>query len=176
MLNTLITSKTRLKLLLKFFLNTNNRAYLRNLESEFQESSNAIRLELNRFESAGMLVSEKEGNRKYFRANNKHPLFGDIQSIIKKVIGVDQVIENIVKRLGTVERVYIEGRLARGLDSNVIDLVLIGKEMDRVYLTKLIEKVEPILNKDIRYVIKDPSEELEYLKQNKESFLIWNEQ
>ncbi len=50
MLGTLITSKTRVKLLLKFFLNSNAKAHLRGLETEFGESSNAIRLELNRFE------------------------------------------------------------------------------------------------------------------------------
>ena len=55
MIETLISSKTRIKLLLKFFLNSNTTAYLRSLESEFGESTNAIRIELNRLEEAGML-------------------------------------------------------------------------------------------------------------------------
>ena len=50
MLDTLITSKTRIKLLLKFFLNAQTKSYLRSLEGEFGESTNAIRLELNKFE------------------------------------------------------------------------------------------------------------------------------
>ena len=71
MLETLISSKTRIKLLLKFFLNGNTRSHLRALETEFRESSNAIRLELNRFEDAGMLVSNSEGNKKLFQANKQ---------------------------------------------------------------------------------------------------------
>ena len=55
MIETLISSKTRIKLLLKFFLNSNTTSYLRSLESEFGESTNAIRVELNRLENAGML-------------------------------------------------------------------------------------------------------------------------
>ena len=69
MLDTLISSKTRVKLLLKFFLNSNTRSYLRSLETEFGESTNAIRIEINRFEQAGMLSSELVGNKKMFRAN-----------------------------------------------------------------------------------------------------------
>ena len=69
MINALITSETRIKLLRKFFLNSSTKAHLRGLESEFGESSNAIRLELNRFEAAGLLYSLREGNKKVFQAN-----------------------------------------------------------------------------------------------------------
>ena len=70
MIETLISSKTRVKLLMKFFLNSNNIAYLRNLEEEFQESTNGIRLELNKFEKAGFLDSFSKGNKKLFKVNN----------------------------------------------------------------------------------------------------------
>ena len=73
MLETLITSKTRIKLLLKFFLNIHNQGYLRSLESEFNESTNGIRQELNRFEHAGLLLTESEGNKKLYRANTNIP-------------------------------------------------------------------------------------------------------
>lgn len=65
MIETLISSKTRVKLLLKFFLNSKATAYLRSLEEEFGESTNAIRLELNRFEDAKMLTSEPDGKKKF---------------------------------------------------------------------------------------------------------------
>ena len=69
MIETLISSKTRIKLLIKFFLNSDNTAYLRNLEDEFGESTNGIRIELNKFEKAGFLTSFSEGNKKIFTAN-----------------------------------------------------------------------------------------------------------
>ena len=157
MLDTLISSKTRVKLLLKFFLNPDNRAYLRGLESEFGESTNAIRIELNRFEEAGMLSSESEGNRKVYQANKKHPLFGDMQSLLRKYVGIDQLIDTVLSRLGEVQRVYLVGEFAKGLDSSIIDLVIVGS-VDDNYLLQLIKKAESLLNKKIRYLVYSATE------------------
>ena len=71
MIETLISSKTRIKLLMKFFLNSKTTAYLRGLEGEFGESTNAIRLELNKLEKAGMLSSFSKGNKKMWRWHGK---------------------------------------------------------------------------------------------------------
>lgn len=152
MLGTLITSKTRIKLLLKFFLNANNTGYLKNLEAEFEDSSNGIRVELNKFEEAGLLQSENVGNKKIFKANQRHPLFKDIHSIILKYTGIDQIIESVVDRLGNVNSVYLVGSFARGLESKVIDLIIIG-DINKEYIASLIEKAESIINKKIRYII-----------------------
>ncbi|MFN5884991.1 MAG: ArsR family transcriptional regulator, partial [Bacteroidota bacterium] len=126
-------SKTRIKLLLKFFLNGNTSSYLRNLESEFGESSNAIRLELNKFEEAGLLNTSLEGNKKLFKANTKHPLFMDIRSILMKYTGLDQIVDEVIQKLGDVELVYLCGDLAQGINSSIIDLILIG-EINKTYL------------------------------------------
>jgi hypothetical protein len=175
MLDTLITSKTRLKLILKFFLNSNARAYLRNLESEFGESTNAIRQELNKFEGAGLLTSEMNGNKKVFRANTEHPLFSDIHNILLKTIGFDQIVDRVVTKLGNVERAYVTGNFARGIDSPIIDLLIVGKEIDREYLARLSNKTENMINRKIRYVIFTPEEFESYLSQvsDKEVLLIW---
>ena len=100
MIETLISSKTRIKLLLKFFLNSSSRSYLRGLESEFGDSSNAIRQELNRFEKAGMLKTSTEGNKKFFQANTDHPLYNEIHNILIKYIGFDTIIDTVIERLG----------------------------------------------------------------------------
>ena len=75
MIDTLITSKTRIKLLLKFFLNPDVRGHLRGLAEEFGESTNAVRTELNRLAEAGLLRVADEGRRKLYGANSSHPLF-----------------------------------------------------------------------------------------------------
>ncbi len=175
MLGTLITSKTRIKLLLKFFLNANNTGYLKNLEAEFEESSNGIRLELNKFEDAGLLTSENIGNKKVFRANKKHPLFNDIHSIILKYSGVDQIIESVVNRLGNVNSVYLVGSFARGLEVPIIDIIIVG-DIDKSYLNQLIDKTQPLLKKEIRYILYGKSE-FESKKDEilpPEHFLIWD--
>ncbi len=157
MLETLISSKTRIKLLLKFFLNSNNISYLRGLESEFGDSTNAIRLELNKLETAGLLKSNQEGNKKYFRANTKHPLYGDINNILLKFTGLDKIVERVVEEVGDLELVLVVGQLAKGLSSEVIDLILVGN-IDREYAFELVQKAEVKLNKKIKYLCYTPAE------------------
>ena len=175
MIEALISSKTRIKLLLKFFLNSSNRAYLRGLEEEFGESSNAIRLELNKLEKAGMVSSDVQGNKKYFTANVKHPLFFDLNSIIRKYVGIDTIIENVISQLGEVERVYLTGEFAKGNDTNMIDLELVGN-VNTGYLTELIQKAELLVKRKIRYVIYSVEEfaALKELKNINEKLLIWS--
>jgi hypothetical protein len=175
MIDTLISSKTRIKLLLKFFLNSNNRAYLRNLEEEFGESTNAIRIELNRFQQAGMLTSLTEGNKKLFMANTGHPLFADIRNIIMKYVGIDQIVEYVIKRLGSLEEVYLVGAFAQGLSGDIIDLVFVG-EIDQHFLTELVSKVEKKINHRIRYIVFDAeSFSVAKIRDNRaEPLLIWS--
>jgi predicted nucleotidyltransferase len=152
MLEALISSKTRIKLLLKFFLNSSTTAYLRNLETEFGESTNGIRVELNRFEETGLLTSFTDGNKKMFRANTGHPLFDEIRGILLKYVGFDKIIETVIDRLGNVEKVYVAGGFAKGLDGPIVDLIFVG-DLDKQYLLNLVEKAEPIIQRKIRYLI-----------------------
>ncbi|WP_291399311.1 ArsR family transcriptional regulator [Daejeonella sp.] len=175
MLESLITSKTRIKLLLKFFLNINNQGYLRSLEAEFNESTNGIRQELNRFEHAGLLLTESEGNKKLYRANTGHPLFKDLNSIILKFVGVEELIERVIDRLGNVQQVYLEGRIAQGLESDIIDLLIVGDDIDRNYLSALVEKTEPLLKRKIRYLVFNESDAEVYVERHfKDLVLIFN--
>lgn len=173
MLDTLISSKTRLKLLLRLFLNPESSAHLRGLAEEFDESTNAVRLELNRFEEAGMLTAETQGNKKLYRANHQHPLFRDLNSILLKYIGIDRIIETVIDRMGDVRSVYLTGDYAYGRDSGVIDLIFVGV-VDKAYLTQLVEKAEAYIEKKIKYVIYTPEEwtlEADNAKSNQ--FLLW---
>lgn len=157
MLDALITSKTRIKLLLKFFLNSSKQDYLRNLESELGDNTNAIRLELNKLESAGLLKSFNQGNKKIFQSNTEHPLFGDINSILMKITGLDQLISRVLNNVGELNRVYLTGDLAQGTDSEMIDLILVG-DINREYFSDLVIKAEKYIKKKIRFVVFQPQE------------------
>lgn len=172
MLDALITSKTRIKILLKFFLNKSNKSYLRSLEQEFGESSNAIRIELNRFEEAGLLKSYFDGNKKYFQANTDHPLFDDIHSILLKMVGIDTIVENIAQRLEHVEAAYVSGNFARGIDSKTIELILVGDQIDSKLMNNYIRKAEKIINRKVRYERITQSEKDNYLNHTP-ALLIW---
>ncbi len=175
MLESLITSKTRIKLLLKFFLNSTTTSYLRDLATEYGESTNAIRLELNHLEDAGLLNSKTDGNKKLFQANRKHPLFNDIRRLLLKHTGIDHVIENVVTNLGGLHSAYVTGSFARGHDNPVIDLLLVGKDIDSEYLVHLVGKAEKIIKRSIQYNIITCAEISAVHKDNPEALLLWKQ-
>ena len=140
MLDTLISSKTRLKLLIKFFLFDGNRGYLRMMEKEFNESTNAIRMELNRFTEAGLLTSEYEGKKRFYQANERHPFYDDLKRIVRKTVGIDQIVERITSQIGRLEAAYITGDFAKGNDAKVIELALVGEQLDVDYINQLVAK------------------------------------
>jgi len=175
MLEALITSKTRIKLLLKFFLNTQNTGYLRKLASEFGESTNAIRHELNRLEASGLIVSGMQGNKKIFRANVNHPLFPEINRLLIKHIGIDEFIEQVANKIGELDSAYLIGDLAKGIDSPVIEIWLFGNNINEKYLKKLINKTENIINRKVKYLIfAETKIENNYPEINRpEALLLW---
>lgn len=176
MIETLISSKTRIKLLLKFFLNSKNTAYLRGLEEEFGESTNGIRLELNKFEKSGFLRSFIDGNKKVFTVNTQHPLFSDINKIILKMVGLEYVVDYIIERIGDLEKVYLVGKLSQGQDTDIIDLVLVGNNLNKNFLIEQIEKAENKIGKKIRYVNYTPEEfDLNKIKEpGMHPLLLWS--
>ena len=157
MLDSLITSKTRLKLLLKFFSNANTQSYLRSLAEEFGESTNAVRVELNRLSEAGFLVSSSSGNTIVYKANKKHPLFPEITGIVSKYLGLDSLIEQVISHLGDLKQAWVVGDYAHGKDTGLIDLVLVG-DIDKAYLEKLIGKAEALIHRKIRTLVLTPEE------------------
>ena len=166
MIDTLITSRTRIKLFTRLFLNSSINRYLRGLATEFGDSGNAIRLELNRFEKAGLLVSGKNGIKKVFKANIGRPLFSDIHNILFKHLGFDQIIQKVIDGLDDIRRVYVNGGYANGKATGVIDLLFVGNSVDKEYLANLVIKAKKPIMRAIGYVVYNENEEKEYLQPN----------
>ncbi len=179
MLDTLITSKTRVKLLVKFFLNPSSRSYLRSLANEFGESTNAIRLELNKFEQAKLLESDFEGNRKMYKANQGHPFYDTIHKMVHKHLGMDLLIEEITTSLGEVQAVYLTGDLCNGNgNSQFIDLVLVGNNIQQEYLDLLVAKAQHAVNRKVSCAVVERREYVEKADNCNQSelLLLWQNQ
>jgi hypothetical protein len=157
---------------MKLFLNSENSNHLRGLEREFGESTNAIRLELNRFMEAGLLKDTQVGRKRVYQANKRHPLFKDIQSILRKTVGIDRIIEEVINKIGDLEYAYVTGSFAAGLDSDTIELILVGKNLDKTYIDSLVNKANPLVERRIVYVTVT-KKEMDYFFKDRVSFLIW---
>jgi len=147
-------------------------SYLRSLETEFGESSNSIRVELNKLESAGLLNSTTDGNKKMFFANSSHPLFDDIHRILIKFVGIDQIIEKITSQIGDLQAAYLIGEFATGNDSPIIDMILVGNNLDRTYIDTLVSKAENFISRKVKYIILS-HEEMIRIFTSKPILLIW---
>ena len=174
LLNGLIASKTRIKLLMRLFFNPKARSYLRELAKEFNVSTNAVREELNQLKKTNLLKSEKNGRQVYYMANTDHALFPELKSMVSKVMGIDQVIDSIINRLGNLERAYLIGDYAEGKDTGIIDILLIG-EIDRYHLNDLTRKTERYVKRKIRSLVLTKDEFNDFLPEleRRPQVLIW---
>ena len=152
LLSGLITSKTRIEILMRLFVNPDRRAHLRELAGELAVSPSQVKTELEHLSAGGLLTSARAGNRIRFAANPEHPLFPELTAMVRKALGMDWILESIVQRLGRLELALLVGDYALGRDSGLIDLVLIGA-IDQRNLADLVAKTERHLARKIRPLI-----------------------
>jgi hypothetical protein len=150
LLETLITSKTRLRLLIKFFVTATNKGYLNGLAQEFGESTNAIRKELNHLAIAGYLTRDQENNKIQYLANVAHPLFSSLQKIVHQHLGLELIAERVIDRMGAVQTISLVGDYAQGRDTGTIEVVICGKQLNRDYLVELTRKIEAEIERRIQ--------------------------
>ena len=159
MLEALITSKTRLKLLIKFFVSAGNKGYLRGLAEEFDESTNSIRKELNQLTDAGFLHREQEYNKVQYKANTTHPLFTPVQKLIHSFLGIEQAIDQVMARAGDVQQVILRGDYARGIEADRMQISVVGENLDTAYLLHVADKTSELIGKRVDMSFDKPQQE-----------------
>ena len=153
MLNELITSKTRLRLLIKFFISQANSGYLNGLATEMGESTNAIRKELNHLYDAGYLKKIKTNNKVEYTVNSRHPLYEVLRKVVLKHLGMEDIVENVLERMGAVSEIVLVGDYAQGIDSGKIEVFLIGQQLNMAYIVQLEEKIELLIKRKVSFYL-----------------------
>ena len=148
----LITSKTRIRILMRLFLNPEGNAYLRELADEFAVSPSQVKDELSQLSAAGLLESEKQGRQIHYRANTRHPLFPELHSMVHKALGMDRILDSVIERLGRLELAFLLDDYAEGKDTGIIDLGLVG-DIDQTNLADLVRKTERYIGRKIRTLV-----------------------
>ena len=174
--NGLITSKVRTRILMRLFLNPDRNAYLRELAKEFDVSPSQIKEELDNLSEVGLLSKEKGGRQINYSANARHSLFPELHSMVKKAMGMDRILDSIIRRLGNLEQAFVIDDYAEGKDSGLIDLVLIG-EIDRENLQDLVAKTERYIQRTIRTLVMTQSEfnRSEKIFHGRPMLMLWSE-
>ena len=158
-LASLITSKTRLKLLLKFFTHPDAQGHLRGLAEEFGDSTNSVRIELNKLEEAGLLQRQVSGQKMVYQVNKSNPFYFNLVSMVSKYLGFDELIESLLEQVGDLKEAYVVGDYARGVDSGTIELILVG-QLHAEVVDDLVGRVSKRINRKIIYRVSDTENEL----------------
>ena len=157
MLDEIITSKTRLRLLIKFFISQTNKGYLNGLANEMGESTNSIRKELNHLHAAGYLLRLKKNKKVEYKVNSQHPLYETLRKVVLKHLGLEDLVESVLERMGNVQKILIIGDYARGIDSGNIEVILVGKNLNFDYISQLELKVENLINRKVSFFLTSKS-------------------
>ena len=140
MLQNSITSKIRLKILVKVFTNAIN-AYLRGLANEMQESNNVILKKLNNFKIAYYLKREVFQNQISYKANTKLPLYRKHNNIIFQQIGLDFLVF-----------FFVIGNFINVINSETIDRLVNGHKFIE-YIKNLSFKIEKEIKRMVQLFI-----------------------
>jgi len=85
------------------------------------------------------------------------------------------VVDQVIKCVGPVKRAYLAGDMAIGLETQMLELVLVGTPIDKKFLQSCLRKVEKLLQRKIQCLILKEGQEKLYLREKKDVFLIWEE-
>jgi DNA-binding MarR family transcriptional regulator len=170
----IVTSKIRIKILMRLFLNPSRHAYLRELSDEFRVSPSHVKEELGQLSKADLLKSKKNGRQILFSANQQHPIFHELHSMVKKSLGMDRILDSMINRLGNLEQAILVDDYAEGKDSGIIDLLLIGN-IDQANLFDLTRKTERYIERKIRTLVlsQEEHEQLRNRLEGRPSFVLW---
>lgn len=140
-------------MLIKFFVSAANNGYLNGLATEFNESTNSIRKELNNLSGAGYLLKSKKNNKIIYNANTSHPLFAVLQKIVRKHIGLEQIVETVIERIGDVDHIALIGEYAKGIDSGNIEIVVNGSKVNNEYLKNIESKIKKKIGRNVSFLL-----------------------
>jgi hypothetical protein len=136
--------------LLKFFTHPDAQGHLRGLAQEFGDSTNSVRIELKKLEDAGLLQRHVNGQKMVYQVNKSNPFYLHLASMVSKYLGFDELIDSLLEQVGDLKEAYVVGDYARGVDSGIIELILIG-ELNIEVIDNLIGKVALRINRKIKY-------------------------
>lgn len=159
MLEALVSSRTRVKLLTLFLLNPEKEYYVREIVRLTQENYNAVRRELANLSAFGLIIPQRKGNQQYYAVDRTFFLYDELQKIVLKTEGVAALLRDRIGQQGGIGCMFIYGSFARGTAGagSDIDLFIVG-DIHEDELIPLVHVVELAINREINYTLMPGSE------------------
>lgn len=154
MLEVLITSKARLKIIKFFFSNTTKKCHLREVARLLELNPNQARIELERLSKINLLKKEKVANSNFYSLNRHFPSYKELRDMVRRENDIEDLIRKALENVAKIRVSFIFGSYASGSDhtKSDIDLMIIG-EPNPDEVNKNILRIEKILRREIQYVV-----------------------
>jgi hypothetical protein len=172
MLENIIPSKTRRKILELFFQKPNDNFYLRRVVRELNEEVNAVKRELDILAEEKLLLKEKRLNKVFYALNKNYLFYDEFLRIFTKSAPILQMIYKNLSRLGKIKYIAVSSRFFKRLPIKEEEIyflyvgVIVLKELEI-----LMKKAEELFQAPINYTVMT-EEEFVFRKKNNDPF-IW---
>jgi len=167
-----MVSRVRVKLFELFFLHPDDLFYVREITRTVKEEINAVRRELDKMLSYGLLKSEERGNRLYYFLNKKYVFYSEMQQMIAKTTGVGKKVRKVKRKLGDVEFVMFSGKFVEGQKplKDEVEVLVVG-DVVLPELQAVMREEEQRLGREINYAVLN-SQEFEFRKTRRDPFVM----
>ncbi len=172
-LSDIITSKVRIKILELFFSNLKELYHVRGIVRETSEEINAVRRELTKMESDGILRKEPRGNRIYYSVRPEYSFFGDLVSMVAKTTGLGKSLIEGRNKIGKVSLLMFSGKFVKLKDrkrEDDVDVLVVG-DVVLPELASIIRAEESKRGREINYTVMG-RDEFEFRKKRRDPFLF----
>lgn len=174
MIEQLLGSKTRVKLLQLFYGNPNRSFYVREITRKIDEQINSVRRELSNLLNIGIILSDTTNNRLYYEVNQQYEFYDPLRTIFGQKHKQDGQTSKAIeheedfKPLGNVEVVIYTGQFTRD-ETAGIDLLIVGNTNTNA-VQKFVAELERKEGKEIRYTVMSLAD-FRYRRQVKDRFI-----
>ncbi|MBI5409250.1 MAG: winged helix-turn-helix transcriptional regulator [Nitrospirae bacterium] len=154
MLEKLFTSGIRADIMSLLFNNPEEKFYVREIARLANKNPSGIKRELDKLEKMELVISEKEGNLKYFKVNRNSPLFPELKGLIAKSLGIPGALKSVLKAADA-KTAFIHGPYIENTNLPSLDLFVV---CDSNNIDKTIDDIEKRFGREIHYTVMSQSE------------------
>lgn len=172
LLEDLIISRVRVKMLTLFLSNPSMIYHVREVVRQLGEEINAVRRELAHLEKAGLLAKEQRANRLFYRFRKDYVLYFELMELVGKTHGLGWDIVKNKAKLGKIKFAMLSGRFLRGLPhrgGNDVDLLIVGSVV-LPELANLVKQEEVKKERELNYTVMT-EEEFAFRKRRRDPFV-----
>lgn len=152
-------SKTRRRVLVLLFGNSDHSYYLNEIVRHADSGIGAVQRELDRLLRSGLATVEKQGNQKHFRANPASPIFDELRSIVRKSFDITEVLRaTLAPVMRQMQQAFVFGPAARGDADGEVDLLVVSETLGYPDILPLLQHVRAELGRTVNLHVFKPAE------------------